>query len=87
MFETLCRDDGETISYPGFNGGGTSTSTGTTNNGNGRSSDGDGGYLNMIFGNAAAPLAPSTTTSIFLSLFITLILYTITNHAVLLSLP
>uniref|UniRef100_A0A2N9IUB2 Pectate lyase n=1 Tax=Fagus sylvatica TaxID=28930 RepID=A0A2N9IUB2_FAGSY len=81
------RDDGETISYPGFNGGGTSTSTGTTNNGNGRSSDGDGGYLNMIFGNAAAPLAPSTTTSIFLSLFITLILYTITNHAVLLSLP
>lgn len=81
------RDDGETISYPGFNGGGTSTSTGTTNNGNGRSSDGDGGYLNMIFGNAAAPLVPSTTTSIFLSLFITLILYTITNHVVLLSLP
>ncbi|KAJ7970462.1 Pectate lyase [Quillaja saponaria] len=74
------RDNGEASSYAGFNGGGTFTSA---NAGDGGSSGGDGDYFGMIFGggssSAAAP--PSLSfVSIFLSLLIILVLYTITSH-------
>ncbi|KAJ7975006.1 Pectate lyase [Quillaja saponaria] len=90
------RDNGEVSSYPGFSGGGSFTSANTGNagsNGGGSSgSDGedDGNFLGMIFGggssSAAAP--PSLPiVSISLSLLMILVLYTITNHDVQLTLP
>ncbi|XP_062091970.1 probable pectate lyase 18 [Humulus lupulus] len=84
----------QSVSLPGFSGGGSITGA-TSNTGHGTTSGGGGGgdddYFGMIFGSgassAAAPLTPSSSFSIFLSFLIILVIYFTTNCGAQLSLP
>ncbi|WRX11605.1 hypothetical protein QQP08_004092 [Theobroma cacao] len=76
------REETGSFSYPGYSSGGSSsTSTGSAGSGD------DGDYFGMIFG-SGSPLPPASTSiaSIFLSLLIILVLYSITNQGALPSL-
>jgi len=92
MTELLSRDNGDI--YPGFNGGGTTTGANSKGyNGNGGSSNDDGDFFGMIFkgtSSQAAPLAPSYSSIVFVSTFLSLLiifnLVIITNYDILLSL-
>ncbi|KAJ8759109.1 hypothetical protein K2173_004115 [Erythroxylum novogranatense] len=72
------REDGDGVSNYGFNGGGTGDGGSTNTGAGGSSGAGDGDLLGMIFGSGTPP--PISTSSVFLSLTIILILYTITTN-------
>ncbi|KAJ8640149.1 hypothetical protein MRB53_016843 [Persea americana] len=63
------RDNGMSITYPGFNDGGSGSRTGSSGD-----SDG-GGFLGMIFGNAAPPPPSSLWSFLFLTVLWILNLY------------
>lgn len=63
------RDSGTSITYPGFNDGGAGSRTGSSGD-----SDG-GGFLGMIFGNAAPPPPSSLSSFLFLTMLWILNLY------------